>query len=328
MKSGVLLTGYGGPDSLDAVGPFMKNLMGCEPTPELVERVKRALSRDRRRVAAHRASPSEIAAGLGMRRSASRVTRCRSAVGMALLGALHRRCACAPQRRRAATRVIAVSLSPFESKVAHGKYREAIDEAAESIGGLEVVEAPLVSELDEYAAFFAGATAVSLTDIAAQRGHRHRVLGAQPARGGPRRGRPVRCRPRGGRRTRSRCGSACPRAPTRSFPMLRRHRDLRLGRRAPGVVSWRTSRRGTARALGSARISTTSIAALAGTEVKGVVVVPIGFMTDHMETLYDLDIVAAEQGARCRTRVRAGRGSQRPPRPSSRRSPRSVAELA
>ncbi len=35
------------------------------------------------------------------------------------------------------------------------------------------------------------------------------------------------------------------------------------------------------------------IASVAGTEVKGVVVAPIGFMTDHMETLYDLDIVAA-----------------------------------
>jgi ferrochelatase len=37
------------------------------------------------------------------------------------------------------------------------------------------------------------------------------------------------------------------------------------------------------------------IDALAGTQVKGIVVVPIGFMTDHMETLYDLDIVTAEK---------------------------------
>ncbi len=33
--------------------------------------------------------------------------------------------------------------------------------------------------------------------------------------------------------------------------------------------------------------------ALAATQIKGVAVCPIGFMTDHMETRYDLDIVAA-----------------------------------
>jgi ferrochelatase len=37
------------------------------------------------------------------------------------------------------------------------------------------------------------------------------------------------------------------------------------------------------------------IDALADTEAKGVAVCPIGFMTDHMETMYDLDIVAAGQ---------------------------------
>ena len=39
-RTGVLILGFGGPDSLDAVGPFMCNLMGREPSDELVvERV-------------------------------------------------------------------------------------------------------------------------------------------------------------------------------------------------------------------------------------------------------------------------------------------------
>jgi ferrochelatase len=40
------------------------------------------------------------------------------------------------------------------------------------------------------------------------------------------------------------------------------------------------------------------IDAVAGTQVKGLIVVPIGFMTDHMETMYDLDIVAADKAMR------------------------------
>jgi ferrochelatase len=37
------------------------------------------------------------------------------------------------------------------------------------------------------------------------------------------------------------------------------------------------------------------IDAAAASEVSALVVSPIGFMTDHMETLYDLDVIAAER---------------------------------
>jgi protoporphyrin/coproporphyrin ferrochelatase len=39
------------------------------------------------------------------------------------------------------------------------------------------------------------------------------------------------------------------------------------------------------------------IGAASGTGVKSLVVCPIGFMTDHMETLFDLDTVAAVHAA-------------------------------
>src|SRR5659263_199217 len=38
-KAGVLITGFGGPDRLEAVGPFMCNLMGREPSDEMVARI-------------------------------------------------------------------------------------------------------------------------------------------------------------------------------------------------------------------------------------------------------------------------------------------------
>jgi ferrochelatase len=37
------------------------------------------------------------------------------------------------------------------------------------------------------------------------------------------------------------------------------------------------------------------IDAAADSPVTGIIVCPIGFMTDHMETMYDLDIVAADR---------------------------------
>lgn len=39
-KTGVLLLAFGGPETLDEVAPFMKRLMGRAPAPELLERVK------------------------------------------------------------------------------------------------------------------------------------------------------------------------------------------------------------------------------------------------------------------------------------------------
>jgi ferrochelatase len=162
MKSGVLLTGFGGPDSLESVGPFMCNLMGTEPSDELVERVCR------RYLAIGGSSPlTEIAAGIAQdleSKLAEKGDEVPVAVGMRYWdpyigdALMH-------LRAKGCDRVVTVSLSPFESKVAHGAYREAIAEAAERIGGLEIVEAPLVSTLKGFVDFFAGATAASLTDI-------------------------------------------------------------------------------------------------------------------------------------------------------------------
>ncbi len=49
---------------------------------------------------------------------------------------------------------------------------------------------------------------------------------------------------------------------------------------------------------------------LAADGVPAVVVVPIGFVSDHMEVVYDLDVVAAERAAAGGHRVRAGRDAR------------------
>ncbi len=291
MASGVLLTGFGGPDSLESVGPFMCNLMGTQPSDELVERVCR------RYLAIGGSSPLvEIAAEIASDLESALAEKGHEvpvAVGMrywdpyigdALMHLKDKGC----------DRIVTVSLSPFESKVAHGAYREAITEAAERIGGLEIVEAPLVSTLKGFVDFFAGATAASLTEIEPSEGAiivftAHSLpesdlreddpyvagleqtadsvaakLGLDPGEHGPK----ATVLPGF-----SAFGSV---ATPRAWFLVYQSKGNRPG-------AW----------LGPDLDEL--IAATEDTQVKALVVCPIGFMTDHMETLYDLDIVAADK---------------------------------
>jgi ferrochelatase len=288
MKTGVLVCGYGGPDSLDAVGPFMKNLMGFEPTPELLERVKR------RYLAIGGASPlTGIAIGIAEKLEEALGQQGHPmpvVVGMAywqpfIADAL------AHLKDQGCERVIAVALSPFESKIAHGKYRASIDEAAERIGGIEIVEAPLVSELDQYAAYFAGATAVSLTDIKPNEGiiivfSAHSLPESDLVEDDPY----VAGLRQIANSVALRLGLS--EGSDGSFPMIG---GIETFGSAEAPRAWYLAYQSKGNRPGAwlGPDLDDVIASLVGTEAKGVVVTPIGFMTDHMETLYDLDIVAA-----------------------------------
>jgi len=288
MKTGVLLCGYGGPDSLDAVGPFMKNLMGFEPTPELLERVRL------RYLAIGGSSPlTSIAVGIAEKLEEAldqQGSPMPVVVGMAywqpyIADAL------ANLKSLGCERVIAVTLSPFESKIAHGKYRAAIDEAAQTIGGIDIVEAPLVSELEEYTEYFAGATAVSLTDIKPNDGiivvfsahslPESDLVDDDPYVAGLRRiANSVALR------------LGLPEGNDEAYPMIG---GIEAFGSAEPPRAWYLAYQSKGNRPGAwlGPDLDDVVASLVGTEVKGVVVTPIGFMTDHMETLYDLDIVSA-----------------------------------
>lgn len=289
-RTGVLLTGFGGPDSLDAVGPFMANLMGREPSEELLARVRTRylaiggaspLPGIAREIAgklgeAFEGEGHDIVVGVGMR-------YWQPYIGDTLT--LLKEAGC--------DRVITLSLSPFESKVAQESYREAIAEAAGPLG-IEIVEAPLVSTLDEYASYYAGATAVAIEDMQPNQGaivvfSAHSLplgdldeddpyvaglervasavahkLGLEPGEHGA--GDPV-------LPGFSTFGSA---ATPRAWFLVYQSKGNRPG-------GW----------LGPDLDDLIDVAA--ESEVAGLVVAPIGFVTDHMETLYDLDIVAADR---------------------------------
>ena len=161
-RTAVMIVGFGGPDCLGSVRPFMCNLMGFEPSDELVQRV------ERRYLTIGGASPlpaiaSELAQALEARlvRQGHEVP---VVLGMRywapLIGdTLH------GLYEHGFRRVVAVSLSPFESKVATGAYRQAYEEALEGLEGMEIVEAPPLHTLSGFGGLLVGGAAEALTEV-------------------------------------------------------------------------------------------------------------------------------------------------------------------
>lgn len=288
--TGVLVTGFGGPDDIESVGPFMRNLMGREPSAELVERVSR------RYLAIGGQSPlMEIASAFAatLRSELAKFGHMLPVeVGMLywqpyIADALGR------LKQAGCDRVVVVSLSPFESRVAHGATREAVERAAAGLGGMDIVEAPLMSTLDEFSDFYAGATAATLTDIENNDG----LILAFTAHSLPESDVEAENDPYvlGLRKTANSValklgledgflGAGGPVLPGFSaFGSTEPPRAWYLVYQSKGARGgeW----------LGPDIDALIEAAASSG--VTGVVVIPIGFATDHMETLYDLDISAA-----------------------------------
>jgi len=290
-KTGVILLGFGGPDSLDSVEPFMCNLMGRQPSDELVERVcRRYLTIGGKSpllgiaiemaegIAAHLAADGfEVPVRVGMRYWAPFIDE-------AVEGLVAQGC----------TRIVTLSLSPFESKVAHGAYREALAAALESHPEVELIEAPLVSSLDHYVEFFAMSTAGALEELDDNQGAvlaftahslpESDLVDADPYVAGLQSvAQQVAARlglepgvPEAGEQTFARFRSFGCAIPPRAWFLVYQSKGQKPGEwLGPQIEDL--------------------IDAAAATEASAIVVVPIGFATDHMETMYDLDVVAADR---------------------------------
>lgn len=291
MGTGVLICAYGGPDSLEAVGPFMKNLMGVEPSPELLARVQK------RYLAIGGSSPLtgialEIAQEL---RSALEAQGAPMPVevGMAYWDPFIEP-ALRSLKEQGCDKVIAFSLSPFESRVAHGTYRKAINAALENIDGIEIVEAPLVSTLPEFADFFAGATSAALLDLEPNDGAiiaftAHSLPESDMVDDDPYVAGLEATADAVAQRLGLDAGAAGAGAPM--FTEFRSYGSSVEPRAWYLVYQSKGARPGQ---WLEPEIDDLIDAATASA-VSALVVVPIGFMTDHMETMYDLDIVAADQ---------------------------------
>ncbi|NTW28542.1 MAG: ferrochelatase [Coriobacteriia bacterium] len=266
-RTGVVLMGFGGPDCLDAIAPFMRNLTGRKPSPELVKRVTANYA------AIGGASPL---AGIARQIASALERTLRESghdmlvrVGMAywhpFIGE-----AVAELSVAGCDRVIAVSLSPFESRAASGAYRHALGEAARECG-IAVVEAPLVSATREFAEFFANEARSTLMSF----GPADRVLIVFSAHSLP---------------------VADLAEPDPYIAGLRGTAEAvaeKLGA-VPWLVAYQSKGQRPGEWLAPSLDAVMEAASADGT-MDGVIVCPIGFLTDHMETLFDLDIVVANK---------------------------------
>jgi ferrochelatase len=289
-KTAIMIVGFGGPDNIESVRPFMCNLMGCEPSDELVERVKRryltiggssplpAIAHELAQALETKLTEGgyEVPVVLGMRYWPP-------LIGETLRGLHH----------HGFRRVVVVSLSPFESKVATGAYREAYEEVLQDLEGLEIVEAPPLHTLSGFGGLLVGGTAEALTEtkdhqpslliftahslpvcdldeddpyVPALRDLVDRMVGVLQMGEG-----------------RELDGTDDRLAGVKTFGCLDEPQAWVFAYQSKGnrPCEW----------LGP-DLDEVIDAAVAG-DYRAIVVAPVGFATDHMETLYDLDVVVA-----------------------------------
>jgi len=287
-RTGVLLLGFGGPDSLDSVEPFMCNLMGRVPSPELVERVcsnytaiggKSPLADIARDIAGDLETQladrgHDIPVRVGMR-------YWHPYIGDSLAELAAAGC----------TRVVNVSLSPFESKVASGAYRKAIAECLGDLGELELVEAPLVSELPAFTEFLADSTKAALAALKGTPGAlvvfsahslpESDLVADDPYVAGLQ-------RVADGIAARLGWAAGVQAAGEPNLPGFSAFGSMEAPQ--PWVMAYQSKGARPGAWLEPSLDALIDVAGRSG--VKGLAVCPIGFMTDHMETLFDLDTVA------------------------------------
>jgi ferrochelatase len=276
---------------MDSVQPFMCNLMGRVPSDELVARICKnyeqiggkspladianEIAQDLRAQLAERGQ--DVPVRVGMR-------YWHPYIGDSLAELVEAGC----------SRVVTVSLSPFESKVASGAYREAIEECVGEIGDLdlEVVEAPLVSVLPEFTGFLAESTRSALDSLEDPAGAlvvfsahslpESDLVADDPYVGGLE-------RVADDIAARLGWGAGAPGAGEPLLPGFSAFGNV--GGPQPWVMVYQSKGARPGAWLEPGLDALIEVAR--GSAVRALIVLPIGFMTDHMETLFDLDTVAA-----------------------------------
>lgn len=274
--------GFGGPYSLDDVEPFCRNLMGREPSPEVVERVKL-----RYLTIGGRSPLPEIARSISEKLSDQ--LKVPVAYGMRYWRPFIAGAVAELVQEQGVDRIVAVSLSPFESTHSSGAYRAALNEAVAGYS-VEVVEAPSFRRTVAFLDALARGVAESLEDIPSGR---NAVLFT---------------------------AHSLPADEIAGQPYVEQLRETATGVAAQSgfelpVGDCQQSWLPGIKAYGSAEASIPwllsyqskgarpgpwlepdvqdCVRAMAKAGFDGVVFTPIGFATDHMETLYDLDVEAS-----------------------------------
>lgn len=261
----VLLLGFGGADSLESVEPFVRNVLsGRAVRPELIEKAKeryRLIGGSSPLLSITRAQADAIAEALNSRGGEYEY---RAYVGMRYWHPFIKD-AVGGIREDGADEAVVVIMAPFQTLVATDGYRDAVADAVKALGG-----APQTVYLTEWHIHprFIESIAEKIDE----------QLGAFPKREDA---------------LVIFSNHSLPVAALEADPYeLKIHQTVGEVLKRTGRIDWKIAYQsqgeGTREWLGP---KTEDVIAEAGKRKKaGVVVVPLGFVADHVETLYDIDI--------------------------------------
>lgn len=312
-RTGVLLAAYGGPRNLDEVGPFMCSIMGTEPTdaavsdacrryltiggfsplPYMAERV--AVQVERALNGLEPASePDE--GGMGLLGVPSALARAGDVKMPVVVGMLHSEPSIGSAVEALASAgvrtIVVLPLSPFESANTTRAYLSAAEAAAEGVGGVRIVEAARYNTSAKFVEAVSTrlATALDTDEIAGMR--RLVVFTAHSL--------PVDEIERDDayveqlRETAAAVAESVGLGPADGAPVLPDIEAFSGGTEsAPWLLAFQSKGRRGGEWIGPDLDAVLDAAIAADFEC--VVVSPIGFALDHMETLYDLDVLAADR---------------------------------
>jgi protoporphyrin/coproporphyrin ferrochelatase len=313
-RVGVLLTAFGGPRDLDEVAPFMCSLLGTEPSeaslsearrkyltiggasplPGMAERIASNLERALSGLQRLEPDPEQ---GMSILGRPEPVPRAREGVRIPVaVGMRHAEPsidqAVAQLASAGVRELVVVSLSPFEAAVTTGAYRAAVEAAVASHAGMRVIEAAGYHRSDAFIRALAQSTSEAIQDADIVANKTLIVFTAH----------------------------SLPVADLEKDPTYRRQLEetaasvaagIGLGApsgfdalpgvdafggpgvTAPWLLAFQSKGRRGGEWAGPDLEDVIDAAAEAG--FAAVIVSPIGFALDHMETLYDIDVCAADR---------------------------------
>jgi ferrochelatase len=313
QPTGVLLTAFGGPGDLDEIAPFMCSLMGREPSegaltearrkyltiggasplPGMAERVAVQLERALSELPVAQEGEEEGPSFLGHVKS---LPRAKEGVKVPVaVGMLHSE----PTIARAVAalvdagvrRIVSLSLSPFEAAATTGAYRSAVAAAVATHDGLTVIEAADYRRSDPYLSVLAEELHVAMTDELIRPTSPLVVFTAHSLPVAD-----VEADPSYVEQLQETAASIVDRSDLGGADGFEALPDVHAfgGHAAtPWLLAFQSKGRRAGDWVGPDLDEVIDAAAAQG--FGSVVVSPIGFALDHMETLYDLDVCAADR---------------------------------
>jgi len=314
IRTGVLITAFGGPGDLDEIAPFMCSLLGCEPSqgsldearrryltiggssplPPMAERIAVQLERELSGLPRAEESEDDSVGFFGVPKTLPRATE-----GVTIpvaVGMLHSEPSIASAVdalvASGVRRIVSLSLSPFEAAATTGAYRAAVGLAVTGHEGVSVIEAADYRRSEPFLTALADSLVAVLLDDEMRP---HRVLAAFTAHSLP--VSDVETDPSYVEQLKETAGEVAARTGLGaadgfdSVPGLEAFGGR--GGSAPWLLAFQSKGRRGGEWIGPDLDDV--IDAAVANDFGAVVVAPIGFAVDHMETLYDLDVSAADR---------------------------------